>query len=97
MASEVQADNGVNVAALLAAREALTNAPEAANFKWRATCSWKNGTHSHSIVEGFYGLGEEQKHRDDLHVSTPITRRYSPRRTMAPRRWKWCSSVSPVA
>jgi uncharacterized OsmC-like protein len=63
MASEIQADNGVNVAALLAAREALTNAPEAANFKWRATCSWKNGTHSHSTVEGFYGLGEEQKHK----------------------------------
>src|SRR5215212_9639589 len=63
MASEVQADNGVNVAALLAAREALTNAPEAANFKWRATCHWKNGTHSHSTVEGFYGLGEEQKHK----------------------------------
>jgi uncharacterized OsmC-like protein len=63
MASAVQADNGVNVAALLAAREALTNAPEAANFKWRATCSWKNGTHSHSTVEGFYGLGGEQKHK----------------------------------
>ena len=63
MASEVQADNGVNVAALLAAREALTNAPEAANFKWRATCNWKNGTHSHSTVQGFFGLGEEQKHR----------------------------------
>ena len=63
MASEVQADNGVNVAALLAAREALTDAPEAANFKWRATCNWKNGTHSHSTVEGFYGLGGEQKHR----------------------------------
>ena len=52
MASEVQADNGVNVAALLAAREALTNAPEAANFKWRATCNWKNGTHSHSDRRG---------------------------------------------
>jgi uncharacterized OsmC-like protein len=63
MASEVQTDNGVNVAALLAAREALTDAPEAANFKWRATCSWKNGTHSHSTVESFYGLGGEQKHK----------------------------------
>jgi len=63
MASEVQADNGVNVAALLAAREALTDVPEGANFKWRATCTWKNGTHSHSTVEGFYGLGEEQKHK----------------------------------
>lgn len=53
-------DNGVNVAALLDAREALTEAPEAAKFAWRATCTWKNGTHSHSTVEGFFGLGEEQ-------------------------------------
>ena len=50
-------DNGVNVEALIAAREALTNAPEAAHFKWRAACEWKNGTHSHSTVEGFFGLG----------------------------------------
>ena len=56
-------DNGVNVAALLEAREALTAAPEAAQFKWRAGCTWKNGTHSHSTVEGFFGLGEEQHHR----------------------------------
>ena len=52
--------NGVNVEALLAAREALTNAPEAAQFKWLAACEWKDGTHSHSTVEGFYGLGQEQ-------------------------------------
>ena len=56
-------DNGVNVAALIAAREALTDAPEAAQFKWRAACEWKNGTHSHSTVESFYGLGEEQHHK----------------------------------
>src|SRR5260370_36317420 len=56
-------NNGVNVAALIAAREALTNAPEAAQFKWRAACEWKNGTHSHSTVEGFFGLGEEQHHK----------------------------------
>jgi len=60
MTSEVQADNGVNVEALLAAREALTNAPEAAQFKWRAACEWKDGTHSHSTVESFYGLGQDQ-------------------------------------
>ena len=53
-------DNGINVAALIAAREALTGAPEAAQFKWRAACEWKNGTHSHSTVESFYGLGQEQ-------------------------------------
>jgi len=52
--------NGVNVNALVAAREALTKAPAAAEFKWRAACEWKNGTHSHSTVESFFGLGEEQ-------------------------------------
>src|SRR5215813_8644792 len=55
-----QVKNGVNVEALVAAREALTKAPEAAQFKWRAACEWKNGTHSHSTVESFFGLGEEQ-------------------------------------
>src|SRR5215216_844913 len=56
-------DNGVNVEALIAARDALTNAPEAAQFKWRAACEWKNGTHSQSTVEGFFGLGEEQRRK----------------------------------
>ncbi|MDX1574627.1 MAG: OsmC family protein [Kiloniellales bacterium] len=58
--SQSTVDNGVNVEHLVAAREALTETPEAAQFKWRASCEWKNGTHSHSTVEGFYGLGEEQ-------------------------------------
>src|SRR6476469_8516548 len=57
------ANNGVNVAALVAAREELTKAPAAAQFKWRAACEWKDGTHSHSTVEGFYGLGQEQHHK----------------------------------
>ena len=62
MTDETACNNGVNVAALLEAREALTAAPEAAQFKWRATCNWENGTHSSSKVEGFFGLGEEQTH-----------------------------------
>ena len=61
--STAQVDNGVNVQALLEARTALTDAPAAAQFNWRATCTWKNGTHSHSIVNGFFGLGEEQRHK----------------------------------
>jgi len=56
-------DNGVNVEALLSAREALSEAPAGAQFQWRATCKWVNGTHSRSTVEGFHGLGEEQKHK----------------------------------
>ena len=57
-------DNGVNVQALLGAREALSAAPEAAEFTWRASCTWRNGTHSHSTVTGFAGLGAEQQHRN---------------------------------
>ena len=56
-------DNGVNVQALLGAREALTEAPEGAKFRWKATCDWVNGTHSRSTVDGFFGLGEEQRHK----------------------------------
>ncbi|MBK0398541.1 OsmC family protein [Limibaculum sp. M0105] len=54
------ADNGVNVAALMGAREALEAAPEAGQFTWRAECEWMNGTHSRSTVSGFHGLGAEQ-------------------------------------
>jgi uncharacterized OsmC-like protein len=57
------ANNGVNVGALLAAREALTATPAAAKFQWRATCDWVNGTYSQSTVDGFFGLGDEQRHK----------------------------------
>lgn len=56
-------DNGVNVEALLGAREALTQAPPAAAFTWRARCDWQHGTHSRTQVEGFFGLGEEHPAR----------------------------------
>lgn len=59
-------DNGVNVEALLDARKALSEAPEAAKFQWRAKCEWVGGTHSRSTVEGFFGLGEEQKHKSQF-------------------------------
>ena len=64
-----KANNGVNVDALLAAREALKSAPEAAKFTWRASCKWRNGTHSETNVSGFYGLGQEQKHKTETSFS----------------------------
>ncbi len=60
---ESPVSNGVNVQALLDARTALTDAPEAAQFTWKATNQWVNGTHSESTVEEFFGLGGDQKHR----------------------------------
>jgi uncharacterized OsmC-like protein len=58
-------NNGVNVQALLDAREALKGAPEATKFTWRATCKWLNGTHSQTNVKGFFGLGQEQQHKTE--------------------------------
>ena len=59
------ADNGVNVQALLDAREVLKGAPEAAQFTWRATSQWQNGVHTQVKVQPFFGLGEEQNHKDE--------------------------------
>lgn len=67
---EVTIDNGVNVEALLGAREALTEAPEAAAFTWRASSTWVKGTHARSTVEKFFGLGEEQSHRTAYQYDT---------------------------
>jgi uncharacterized OsmC-like protein len=61
-----QVNNGVNVEALLGARAALTEAPEAAKFNWKATCNWVNGTHSRSRIREFFGLGDQQKHRTEF-------------------------------
>jgi uncharacterized OsmC-like protein len=64
--AKTSVNNGVNVDALLAAREVLKGAPQAAKFKWRASCKWQNGTHTVSKVQGFHGLGQEQKHKTEF-------------------------------
>lgn len=56
-------NNGVDVEAILGIREALTETPAGAQFQWRASCEWVNGTHSKSTIEAFFGVGEERKHR----------------------------------
>jgi uncharacterized OsmC-like protein len=58
-------DNGVNVQALLDAREALKGAPEAAQFTWRASATWENGVHSTTTIQNFFGLGQEQSHKSE--------------------------------
>ncbi|MGB0114681.1 MAG: OsmC family protein [Ilumatobacteraceae bacterium] len=63
-------DNGVNVEALLGAREALTAAPQAAQFTFSATNEWIGGVHSRSTVQEFFGLGDTQSHRQPYSVET---------------------------
>src|SRR5499427_4249632 len=58
-------NNGVNVQALLEAREVLAGAPEAAQFTWKATSKWTNGVHSKTMIQNFFGLGEEQNHKTE--------------------------------
>jgi uncharacterized OsmC-like protein len=64
------ANNGVNVEALLGAKQALTDTPEAARFTWRASSEWLQGTHSRTTIDGFFGLGDEQKHRQSYAYET---------------------------
>jgi uncharacterized OsmC-like protein len=65
-ATEPVADNGVNVEALLEARNALTDAPEAADFIWRATTEWVRGTCTETAIGEYSGLGENHTHKSSF-------------------------------
>jgi uncharacterized OsmC-like protein len=60
--------NGVNVAHLLGARQTLTDMPAAAKFQWRAQCEWVMGTHSRTTMLSYFGLGQEQTHRQPFAI-----------------------------
>src|SRR6185295_2382567 len=70
--TEKQVQNGVNVDALLGARDALSKAPEAAKFNWKASCKWMNGTHSQTSIQGFYGLGQQQSHKNEFTFDSDV-------------------------
>ena len=55
--------NGVNVEALLGAREQFKTDTSLTQFKWRARNEWINGTHSRTVIDDFSGAGGEQAHR----------------------------------
>jgi uncharacterized OsmC-like protein len=60
--------NGVDTAALFATLDAVKAAPEAARFQFRASNQWLSGTHSCSIIEGFYGVGAERTHEHSFRL-----------------------------
>lgn len=53
--------NGVNVPVLFATLNAVKAQPEIAKFQFRAKNVWKNGTHSQTTINGFYGAGQEHQ------------------------------------
>lgn len=68
--TSVSTDNGVNVEALLGAREAMSAAPAAAQFTWKATNAWVTGTHSTTTIDEFFGIGAEQAHGQPFVLDT---------------------------
>ena len=66
--SVAKVNNGVNVEALLGAREQLEQMPDAAKFKFRASCDWLRGTHSRSTIKNYFGLGQEQSREKSFSV-----------------------------
>ncbi|MDH5237860.1 MAG: OsmC family protein [Acidimicrobiia bacterium] len=55
--------NGVNVEALLGAREAFKTDTSLTQFQWRARNEWVNGTHSRTVIDDFTGIGGPQAHK----------------------------------
>ena len=59
--------NGVDTATLFATLDAVKAAPQAAKFQFRADNEWVSGTHSHGMIHGFFGVGEERTHERTFH------------------------------
>jgi uncharacterized OsmC-like protein len=55
----------VNVQALLDARNVLKDAPEAAQFTWKASSKWDHGVHSTTRIQPYFGLGQDQNHKTE--------------------------------
>jgi uncharacterized OsmC-like protein len=60
--------NGVDVATLMATREAVRGNPPIAKFQFRTRNHWVKGTHSVSTFDGFYGVGQEMTHNGRTEV-----------------------------
>jgi len=58
--------NGVNVTQLLDTIELIKETPEIAQFKFRATNKWIDGTHNRATIKDFYGAGQEDNTRSPI-------------------------------
>jgi hypothetical protein len=55
--------NGVDTATLFATLDAVKQAPQAAQFQFRAHNQWISGTHNRSTITDYFGVGEERSHK----------------------------------
>ncbi len=57
--------NGVDTATLFATLDAVKDRNEIAKFQFRARNTWVSGTHSRSVISGFYGALQEMRHEHE--------------------------------
>ncbi len=60
--------NGVDTGALFATVDAVKRDPGIAKFRFRATNTWVDGTHSMSTIHGYHGAKQELTHREPFTV-----------------------------
>jgi uncharacterized OsmC-like protein len=55
-------DNGIDLDALVATRDTLSESPDTTVFQWQAQNRWVHGTHSRTTIDGYVGGGAERRH-----------------------------------
>ena len=63
---EVKPMNGVDTPTLFATIDAVGGQPELAEFQFRATNRWQEGTYSRTRIEGFSGAGGDHEHASEF-------------------------------
>ena len=66
----VPVNNGVNTEALIGARGAFEQAPQAARFTFRSTCDWIEGTFSANGINGYFGLGQDHERSKTFRIES---------------------------
>lgn len=64
------ASNGVNSKALIGARGAFAEMPEAASFIFRTNCDWTYGAKSQNNINGYFGAGEEHTRKKTFTIGS---------------------------
>lgn len=70
MSTPIGANNGVNTEALIGARGAFAEMPQAAAFTFRSTCDWVDGTYNTNAINGYFGLGQEQTRKQTYTIES---------------------------
>ena len=68
--TNIKADNGVDTDALMGARGAFAQMPEAAAFTFRSDCNWIEGTYSSNNLNGYFGLGQEHERKQTFKIES---------------------------